>query len=137
MHTQALTQRSADADARERDQAIRLANIAGVADPEERVTPDMPATIRYGDPNLAALFEKEARVELVEEALTKLEALELKGDAPNTSLRDIDGIGPDIEAELNQAGIYTPEDLNGANDADLLKIDGIGKANLKKIRSQL
>lgn len=137
MHTQALIQRSADADARERDQAIRLANIAGVADPEERVTPDMPATIRYGDPNLAALFEKEARVDLVEEALTKLEAYELKGDAPTTSLRDIDGIGPDIEAELNQAGIYTPEDLNGANDADLLQIDGIGKASLKKIRSQL
>lgn len=137
MHTQALTERTARADAREQEQAIRLANIAGVEAPEQRVSPDMPATIRYGDPNLAALYEKEARIEVVEEALTKLETLEISGDAPMTSVWEIDGIAEDVADRLAEADYDSPDDLRNASDEDLLAIDGISPALLKKIRKQV
>ena len=96
MHTQALIQRTAAADSRERDQAIRIANIAGVEDADTRVSPDMPATIRYGDPNLAALFEKEARIELVEESLVKLEGNAEDVAATSAARRRAEELGVDL-----------------------------------------
>ncbi|HEY60608.1 MAG TPA: hypothetical protein G4N92_08010 [Anaerolineae bacterium] len=40
------------------------------------------------------------------------------------NLKKIKGIGPDIEARLNQAGIYTFADLSALKQADVEKIIG-------------
>jgi predicted flap endonuclease-1-like 5' DNA nuclease len=138
LHTQQLiTQQALEAE-REKDLAVRLARLAGVAAPAERISPDMPATVRYGDPNLAALYERQARNALLAEALAKLEHADVSlEEAPITSLREVKEIGPDLVEKLEESGIYSLEDLRGANDQDLLKIDGIGSATLRRIREQI
>lgn len=135
MHTQQLIRRQHEAASREKEQAIRLAKVAGVANPKERVEPELTATVRYGDPNLAALFEKEARIELVEEALTKLEAGDVDtSDAPVTSLEELEGVGPEMAEKLETIGIHTVEDLRDADEEVLMGLEGVGKAKAKKLK---
>lgn len=52
-------------------------------------------------------------------------------------LEDVDGIGPDLAATLRHEGYETPDDLKKAGDEDLLEVEGIGPASLKKIRADL
>lgn len=79
MHSQVMIQEQVKEDEREKDHAVRLAKLAGVSDAEDRIDPELTATVRFGDPNLAELFRKQARNDLVEEALL---ALEGSGAAP-------------------------------------------------------
>lgn len=136
MHSQAMEQEQVKADARKKEQAIRIAKLAGVADPERRVEPELTATLRFGDPNLAALYQEQARIELIEEALAKLESSS-SVDSPRTSLKEVDGIGPDLAEKLEEAGYQTPEDLKSASDEELLAVDGLGQAKLRQIRADL
>ena len=138
MHSQAMIRMQTGEDARERDHAVRLARIAGVAYPERRVEPELTATVRFGDPNLAELYRKQARNDLVGEAIAKLEAVEPETeDAPLTSLEDIDGVTPEVAANLRAAGYETPGHLAEASDEDLLAVDGIGPKKLAAIREAL
>lgn len=54
-----------------------------------------------------------------------------------TELEDVDGVNAELAGELRAAGYETPEDLGDASDEELLRIDGIGPATLKKIRADL
>lgn len=138
MHTQQLITQQATEAEREKDLAIRLGRIAGVADPARRVAPDMPATVRYGDPNLAALYERQARNDLLEEVVTKLESVEVDTeDAPITSLEEVEGIGEDLAEKLREAGIYTVDDLARASEEDLVAIDGVGPAKARKLKQSV
>lgn len=137
MHTRVLIEKNARADAREKEQAVRLANIAGVAAAEERVSPELTATVRFGDPNLAALIEKEARIDLIEEALTKLEAQDISGDAPITSIRELEGVGPDLADKLEASGFQTPEDIRDASVEELTEVQGVGEAKAKKLKAEV
>lgn len=138
MHMQAMIEMQARLDAREKEQAVRLAKLAGVADPSNRIEPELTATIRFGDPNLAALFEKEARVELNEESLAKLESVEPDtSDAPMVSVEEISGVGPDLARKLEAHGFETPESVREASDDELLAVEGIGPAKLQEIRQGL
>jgi hypothetical protein len=73
-----MMMQQAEVDAKKRDHAIRIARLAGIDNPEERVDADLTATIRFGDPALAELFHEQARAELIEEALQELEGPKLE-----------------------------------------------------------
>lgn len=44
------------------------------------------------------------------------------------------GIGPKLAANLYQAGFLTPDQIREANDAELLKVPGVTKGMLKRMR---
>lgn len=46
----------------------------------------------------------------------------------------LEGVGPRLAAALYQAGFLTPKQIRAAQDTDLLKVPGISKATLKRIR---
>ena len=133
---QVIRQREQDVQERLQAAMKRAGEILGVNDIQSKVEPDHPARIRR-DPVMLNLFNREALADAFEEIVEKLENYEIKGEAPITSLEEVDGIGPDLVQSLNEGGIYSLEDLRGANDNDLLKIDGIGKSKLKKLREQI
>ena len=88
--------------------------------------------VSHREPAMRAMLQAKARRDFLKD----LDAALGTGPAA-TDLESIDGIGPDVAHELRQSGYQTLEELNGANDADLLKIDGIGQSSLKRIRKQL
>lgn len=47
---------------------------------------------------------------------------------------NVKGVGPKLAATLYQAGFLTPKQLQEAQDGDLLRVPGINKATLKRIR---
>ena len=127
MHTQAMMQAQAMEDAREKEHAIRLANLAGIPDPEGKVEPDLTATVRYGDPNLAALYEKKARNDLVAEVLEVLEGESITGP--------FEGLSPETAKVLSESGYSSLEEAQEADDEELLAVDGIGPKRLEEIRT--
>lgn len=134
MDTQQFELQKAQQEARAEEQAIRTARIAGVAAPRERVEPTLPATIRLGDPPLYGLFKLQARNDLVEEALTKLESGEVDtSESEATSLRELEGVGPELAEKLEGIGIQTPEELANADEDELTQIEGVGKAKAGKL----
>lgn len=133
---QVIRQREREAQERLQASVKRAGEILGIENMRSKVEPQHPARIRR-DPVLVNLNDREALADAFEEIVTKLESYEISGDAPATSLEEIDGIGPDLARELRAVGIESVEDLRGANDNDLLALDGIGKAKLKKIREQV
>lgn len=53
------------------------------------------------------------------------------------NLESLDEIGPELAERLGAEGFETLADLAEASDEDLLKVEGLGKAKLGKIRKQL
>lgn len=49
---------------------------------------------------------------------------------------NVKGVGPKLAAALYQAGFLTPQLIHEARDTDLLKVPGINKATLKRIRQR-
>lgn len=59
------------------------------------------------------------------------------GSPGERNLEDVDGIGDELAENLRDAGFNTPDDLREATDDELIAIDGIGQAKLKRIRDDL
>jgi predicted flap endonuclease-1-like 5' DNA nuclease len=79
-----------------------------------------------------AEVKKSATKEETKEAIRE----ERAEDEPE-DVESLDEIGPELAATLKESGITTLDDLRGASDNDLLKLAGIGKVTLKRIRQQL
>lgn len=77
--------------------------------------------------------EEHIRVFRLEAIADLQEVMEGKGGG----LESVEGIGPELAHELRQSGYETPDDLRAADDEDLLEVEGIGKAKLKAVRSQI
>lgn len=50
-------------------------------------------------------------------------------------LTELEGIGPTTAKRLFESGIRSIEDVHAATDAELLAVQGVGKALVAKIRS--
>jgi predicted flap endonuclease-1-like 5' DNA nuclease len=68
-----MAKEQAEQDLIAKDHAIRLAKIAGIDNPEEKVELEVPATVRFGDAKLYELMVTKARNAMNEESLQKLE----------------------------------------------------------------
>lgn len=124
MHPQAMRQKHREAAAEAAELAASIAEKTGV-----------DASIlnaSHPEPAMKAMLQAEA----MRDFLKDLDATLGTGPAA-TDLESIDGIGAALAHELGQSGYQTLEELNAAKDADLLKIDGMGKSKLSKIREGL
>lgn len=124
------------ADETDVDQALRIAKLAGVADAESRIEPEVTATIRFGDPPLYNLMQRQARQEVVEEALIKLESANVvdADQAPVVSVQELQGVGPDLAAKLEAHGFGTIEALAEAEVEDLKAVPGVGDAKANELK---
>ena len=50
-------------------------------------------------------------------------------------MTELEGVGPTTAKRLFESGIRSIEDVHAATDADLLAVQGVGKALVAKIRS--
>lgn len=124
MHPRAIRQKHREANEEASELASSIAKKTGV-DAEVLNT-------SHPEPAMNAMYQAEALRDFLKELDAYL------GDGPAaTDLESIEEIGSELAEKLREVGVQTLEDLRGANDADLLKIDGIGKATLKKIKEQL
>ncbi len=137
-HWQLVEQQQAQLPEREKEQVLRLARIAGVANPEARLSPEINATIRFGDPVYAGLLEREARAEVMEEALAKLEAegVSLKGldEAPIVNVQELPGVGPDLAQALEAHGFDTAEKIAFSSEDALQQVPGVGPKKAAELK---
>lgn len=124
MHPRAMRQKHRDAAAEGAALAQSIADKTGVDATVLEVS--------HPEPAMKAMLQAES----MRDFLKELDAA-LGGGPAATDLESIDGIGAEVAHELRQSGFDTLEGLKDASDEALLMIDGIGKAALKKIRSQL
>ncbi len=110
------------------DAAISPSGAADLLDEASKA--ELQRTAQLEDVDFRASDNKEELKEEIREERTE-EHDELD------DLRDLDVIGPELDAKLSEAGYATPDDLRAASDEDLLAVEGIGKAKLKSIRAQL
>lgn len=127
----------AQEEAKELGRAYQLEGL------DDLLVPNYPGRIRR-DPMMVQMYDVEKLAEALGRLNVRRKELEAQGaldvqeaEVSPVSLRDVDGIGADLVEKLEEAGIYSVEDLRGANDEDLLKVSGIGKASLKRIRRQV
>lgn len=129
--------RHADAMQGIEEKAAVLAEKAGA---EEEYETFLQAK-RVRDVPTSETLQLEALNELLDKALQADPSLASEvsdnGDSGERNLEDVDGIGWELAENLRDAGIDTPDDLRAASDEDLLAIEGIGEATLKKIRADL
>ena len=113
--------------------------IAGLLDLELDEEP-FPARVRM-DPLRLSTEQRERTVAFKRRVVQRLkDSVALSpGDVegPPTTLEEVDGVGPDLAEKLAHAGIYTVEDLRGAEEADLVAIDGIGRTTAKRLKEQV
>lgn len=124
MDPRAMRQKQREANEEAAELASSIAQKTGV-------DPSM-LNVSHPDPSMAAMY----RAEAMRDFLKELDAA-LGGGPAVTDLEYIDGIGPEVAQRLREADITTLDELREADDDTLLAVDGIGKASLKKIRSQL
>lgn len=124
MHPQAMRQKHREAAAEASELAASIAEKTGV---DASVL-----NVSHNEPAMKAMLQAEA----MRDFLKDLDAALGSGPAA-TDFESVDGIGPDVAYELRAAGIATLEQLRAASREDLLAIDGIGPAMLKKIEKQL
>lgn len=124
MHPRALAKQRADAQAELVSVSASIGEALGIPDVAEKVKGPGAR-----DPNVAQLRQAQSLVEFLREVEAAV------GSKPG--LEELDGVGEELADKLREAGIYTADDLIGANEADLLAIDGLGKATLKRIKEQL
>jgi hypothetical protein len=102
--------------------------------------------VRYYGPGLVDVPEGLARALGLKEAPTQTEAPPVEGDrserdvtvpiaTPLTTVEFTDLFGVDLGIRLALAGLRSADAVRAASDDDLLAIDGVGPATLKKIRA--
>jgi predicted flap endonuclease-1-like 5' DNA nuclease len=97
---------------------------------------DAPEKVRgayHRDPQLKQLYQDEALVGLLREIEAALSARE----GEPAGLEGIEGIGEELAETLREAGFHTADELQAASDEQLLAIEGIGEATVKRIREQI
>lgn len=85
MLLQVVIEKRAKLNAKADEQVIRLANLAGIENPEERLPVDVPATIKLYDPPQYELIQDEARAALIEESLEVLEGQKSQPEQEGTT----------------------------------------------------
>lgn len=85
------------------------------------------------------VHEESARLEALADLLEAVEA-ETVGEerlSQPRKVEDIEGVGPDLAANLRAKGISSVENVRKTPDDQLLSIQGIGPKKLEEIREQV
>lgn len=135
MHDKVRRQTDEDSLNRIRDNGRELGSILGIEDAEEKISPSYVGKVRR-DPLLVRMYDLQAQADFLDEALEKLRALDISGEAPVTSLEELKGVSPTVKDKLNAAGYYSLDDIRAASEEELTEIDGIGPAKAKDLKEQ-